>query len=79
MYPFKPLSDELSLLRVDFADGFGDGLVASTELPIARSGVAHGVVVWVDYQLLADVPGSVLSTGLSARCVVTAVFAVSVP
>lgn len=58
MYPYTALSNVDTLLVGDFASTFDPSLAFSMQVPVTRAGTAHGVVVWVDYDL--DPEGSVV-------------------
>ncbi|KAG8563434.1 hypothetical protein GDO81_016073 [Engystomops pustulosus] len=61
-YPCTALSDPTKLLTFDFRENIPtEDLKAEGSLNLVRSGVCHGVVLWMTYQLTEDTS---ISTGL---------------
>ena len=62
MYPYTALSNVETLLVGDFATVFDPSVAFNVQVPVVQAGTAHGVAVWVDYDLDPE-GGVVLSQG----------------
>ncbi|XP_069822009.1 protein arginine N-methyltransferase 7 isoform X2 [Dendropsophus ebraccatus] len=61
-YPCRALSDPSNLITFDFREKVPtEDIIAEGSLNLVRSGVCHGVVLWMSYQLTEDIS---VSTGL---------------
>ncbi|XP_043563162.1 protein arginine N-methyltransferase 7 [Chiloscyllium plagiosum] len=62
-YPCRALSDPCQVLCFDFRQEVPEQPIYSTgSLKLLRSGICHGVVLWMDYSLTEDIS---ISTGLT--------------